>query len=115
MRIFSLFVVALIAVSCGQSNSSEAVALNTEPEPNTQYSMKIEGMTCQSGCKKLIEKKMAQHPGVTAFDIDFESETAIVKFDETMTDTTTLRLAVSDINEGAYAAKGIAESYEKTN
>ena len=94
-------------VACGQSETEKTA------EANTSYEMKIEGMTCKSGCKKLIEKKMAQHAGVVEFTIDFETATANVVFDEGLMDTTALRVGVSEINDGAYSAAGKPDSYRK--
>jgi copper chaperone CopZ len=103
LLILPLFILA----ACGQAGS-EKVA-----EANTTYEMKIEGMTCASGCKKLIEKKMALHNGVIDFKIDFESAMATVVFDDRLTDTTALRMGVSEINNGAYSASGQPDSYRK--
>ncbi len=108
MRFTALSFIALLFIGCNQSEPQI-----TEPEANTKYALKVRGMTCESGCKKLIETKMAKHPGVVAFSIDFEGSMAKVMFDDRITDTTAIREAIADINSGAYGAAGLAEFYEK--
>ncbi len=109
MRSLFLSICAILFVGC--NNQSETTA--KEPEANTKYALQVEGMTCQSGCKKLIETKMAKHPGVVSFSINFDEAIANVTFDDSMTDTTSLRMAIAEINNGAYSASGLAESFEK--
>jgi mercuric ion binding protein len=109
-RIFLLFAsfAALFIVSCNTSSAdaqAEQIAVASH-----EMEMKIEGMTCQSGCKKLIEKKMAQAPGVVEFSIDFEQAVATVVFDGSITDASSLEGAVADINNGAYSASAITET-----
>lgn len=108
MRLIPLLLSSILFVACSQS-APDAV----ETEANTKYALKVRGMTCESGCKKLIETKMAKHPGIVDFDIDFNGSMAVVKFDERLTDTTAIREAIGAINSGAYSAVGLPEYYEK--
>lgn len=99
---------ALLFASCNSSNAdakSESIAVASH-----EMDMKIEGMTCESGCKKLIEKKMAQAPGVVEFSIDFEHAIATVVFDGSIADAASLEGAVAEINNGAYSASAITET-----
>lgn len=110
MRVFLLFAsfAALFISACNTSGNdaqSEQIAIASH-----ELEMKIEGMTCESGCKKLIEKKMAKAPGVVDFSIDFEQAVATVVFDASITDATSLEAAVADINNGAYSASAITET-----
>jgi copper chaperone CopZ len=95
-----------------QSCQSQADNAEVIPVATHSFQMEINGMTCESGCKKLIEKKMIKHPGVLEFSIDFETAVAHVVFDGTISDTTDLVQAVSEINQGAYSAEGISSSYQ---
>ncbi|MCC5918254.1 MAG: heavy-metal-associated domain-containing protein [Cryomorphaceae bacterium] len=104
-KIFFLLPI-LMFWSCGEDTPKVAKA-------NTTYEMEISGMTCETGCKKLIEKKMSQKEGVVAFAIDFEKSLATVVFDENILDTTALRENVSEINNGAYSARGLPQTYRK--
>ena len=59
------------------TNSKEVVAA---VKPQTA-SFKIEGMSCEIGCAKTIEKELATMNGVQNAKVNFETKQAIVNFD----------------------------------
>ena len=44
----------------------------------------IDGMTCEIGCAKLIEKNINKMNGVKLAKVDFNNKLAMVEYDETM-------------------------------
>jgi copper chaperone CopZ len=85
----TLALVALTAITMF-SCKNEATNTETKAENNTTEiaaadltttTFKIEGMTCAMGCAKTIENKLAGLNGVGEAVVDFETETATVKFD----------------------------------
>ena len=53
-------------------------------DPNATYSkaeFSIKGMTCEIGCAKTIQKKLASMEGVKSATVDFKNEMAMVEYD----------------------------------
>ncbi len=59
-------------------NKVKEIAVATKPEIAT---FKIDGMTCEMGCAKTIEKKLTSLNGVQSAKVNFEAKTATVNFD----------------------------------
>lgn len=57
---------------------SNKIAVATKPET---ASIKIEGMTCASGCAKTIEENLSKINGVQKATVDFDSKIATINFD----------------------------------
>ena len=83
---------ALFACKNEDQNTKEDAPLETKTDSmSTTVSVEnlktesfgIEGMTCEMGCAKAIESKLAGLDGVTDAKVDFENKTATVSFDET--------------------------------
>ena len=56
-----------------------------EVDPNATYTkveFGIEGMTCEMGCAKTIEKKIAKIDGVKSAKVDFKNKIAMVEYNE---------------------------------
>jgi mercuric ion binding protein len=74
----------LFLLSCKQNQSEVATENNAETEQiaeNIQTaSFSIEGMHCEFGCAKSIEKKLAKFDGIKSATVDFESKTATVEY-----------------------------------
>jgi len=92
--VIALFVVALVVTSCKNETSPETKTVDLGEEttekvlnPDANYTaakFEIDGMMCAMGCAKVIEKNMAQMDGVKNVEVDFESKTAKVEYDEDM-------------------------------
>ncbi len=72
----------------------------------------IEGMTCEIGCAKLIEGKLAGLDGVKGAKVDFDSKTATVEFDDAKQNSESLTKTVEKIANGIYKVDNmqVAES-----
>ena len=69
-----------------------------ELDPNATYAkaeFTIDGMTCEIGCAKTIEKKIANMDGVKSATVDFNRRLAMVEYDEAMVNHTTLHETVT--------------------
>lgn len=92
--VFAFAVAALILAACKNEASPETktVDLGTEAtqktlNPDAEYiaaNFEIDGMKCAMGCAKVIEKNLAQMDGVRFVEVDFESKTAKIEYDEAM-------------------------------
>lgn len=104
-NILTLAVFALLIVACKNEKQPEVKTVDTEVtvkkselDPNATYAkaeFTIKGMTCEIGCAKTIEKKLAKMEGVKSAKVDFGKELAMVEYDESKVTTDNLAETVS--------------------
>ncbi len=93
--ILALFMISFVVISCKNESSPETKTVEVASEevkekvlnPEANYvaaKFEIDGMMCAMGCAKVIEKNIAQMDGVKTVEVDFESKTARVEYDEEM-------------------------------
>ncbi|RCX05083.1 heavy-metal-associated domain-containing protein [Schleiferia thermophila] len=100
-----LLLLALLLGSCTfNSSQKETSAADVTAVANTSAELEIRGMTCEVGCKKLIEKTVRKTAGITKFDIDFEHNSAHMEYDSTMVSADDVVKIINTINNGAYTA-----------
>ena len=111
-----LSALAVFSVSCKDNAQPEIKTVEMEqptttPEkqldPNATYAKAefgIEGMTCQMGCAKTIEKKIAKMEGVKSAVVDFDTRMAMVEYDDAKVTPTSLEEAVGAVG-GGYSVK----------
>lgn len=85
-------VLALAVVACKNEKQPEVKTVETETatkkaelDPNAHYAkaeFTVKGMTCEIGCAKTIEKKLAKMDGVKSAKVDFGKEIAMVEYDD---------------------------------
>lgn len=63
-------------------------------------SFTIKGMTCAYGCAKTIEEELSDLDGVQKASVDFDKKTALVIFDKTIQNPTTLTNLVQKSGDG---------------
>ncbi|MDC1266196.1 cation transporter [Flavobacteriaceae bacterium] len=77
-------------LACKNEPKTEIKTVETSVEttknldPNATYSkaeFSIKGMTCEIGCAKTIQKKLASMEGVKSATVDFKNEMAMVEYD----------------------------------
>jgi Cu+-exporting ATPase len=98
-------VITLFAVSCKKEASPETKEVATAKteiaaENLETASFTIEGMTCEVGCAKTIESKLAGTDGVSEATVDFETKIATVKFDKTKQSIESLTKIVEKVGGG---------------
>lgn len=101
----SILVLSLFMWACSQSGSkATADSVQATATANAYAEIEIRGMTCENGCKKVIEKNIRKMAGVTKFDVDFEQNSAYVEFNSEITDAEQIKEAINGINNGVYSA-----------
>ena len=108
-NILSVTFILIILSSCMNDKKAEIKTINLSSEkinqkldPNAVYSkaeFKIKGMTCEMGCAKTIEKKLAKMDGMKSANVDFKSELASVEFDVAKLNTSSITKAVSQVSD----------------
>lgn len=88
-----IVLVAFLATNCKENKTPEIVTVEVETsvdtektlDPNATYTkaeFTVNGMTCEIGCAKTIEKKLAKMDGVKFASVNFNEKLAKVEYDE---------------------------------
>ncbi len=106
-NILALTLLSLAIISCKNETQPEVKTIETDGavaktekvlNPDATFvksEFTIDGMTCEIGCAKTIEKKIAKMDGVKSAKVDFERKLAMVEYDQAMVNHTTLEATVS--------------------
>ena len=106
--ILSVTFILIILSSCKTDKKVEIKTIDVSSEkisqkldPNAVYSkaeFSIKGMTCEMGCAKTIEKKLAKMYGMKSATVDFKNELALVEFDVAKINPLSITKTVNDIS-----------------
>jgi len=106
-NILTIVLVVTIFTACKNETNPEvktvevetnAKTVKKELDPNATYAkaeFTIDGMTCEIGCARTIEKKIAKMDGVKSATVDFDRRLAMVEYDEAMVNHTSLEATVT--------------------
>ncbi len=107
-NILSVTFILIILSSCKTDKKVEIKTIDVSSEkisqkldPNAVYSkaeFSIKGMTCEMGCAKTIEKKLAKMYGMKSATVDFKNELALVEFDVAKINPLSITKTVNDIS-----------------
>ncbi|HET6244172.1 MAG: heavy-metal-associated domain-containing protein [Bacteroidetes bacterium] len=115
--ILTILAFAFFVVACGTESTSENTAIVTEQiiegELNSTIAyIEIEGMSCEVGCARYIQGKLAKMEGVILSEVLFEEKTAKISFDPDLISANQLIGKINELNEGQYKAGNV--NIEKT-
>ena len=125
-RISLVIAMGLLAVNCKNEQQPELKTVDVIYTDNTKEAVvdpkatyakvefSIEGMTCEMGCAKTIEKKMAKMDGVKSAKVDFHNQLAMVEYDEAKVTTQSLEATVKKAGE-VYEVKGMKQVEQFSN
>lgn len=78
-------------------------------------SFMVEGMHCEFGCAKSIEKKLAKLDGVKSATVNFETKEASVEYDATQQTPQALVRVVEEMADGeTYTVSGVKSSSDQS-
>ncbi|MGB1051692.1 MAG: heavy-metal-associated domain-containing protein [Chitinophagales bacterium] len=100
----SFFLLSCTSESGNTSDPNESETSNQEVTANDSALLSIEGMMCPTGCAKPIEAKLASCAGVSACVVDFENQTAFVRFDNSSITPDSMIQVIGALHDGAYTA-----------
>ncbi|TWO32115.1 heavy-metal-associated domain-containing protein [Seonamhaeicola sediminis] len=101
-----LVILVLFAFSCKNKVEAEVKTVEVSSEakktidPNATFAkaeFTIDGMTCEIGCAKTIEKKIANMEGVKSAKVDFDKKLAMVEYNEAKVTPTSLEETVTNV------------------
>ncbi len=94
----NIMVIAFMGVfvlSCGKATTEKDVAVNVK-----KIALDIDGMTCEIGCAKTIESKLAKTEGISVVSVSFEDKKGIIEYDANKTDEDKIVAVVQEIAGG---------------
>ncbi len=106
-NILALTIIIIAIVSCKNEGQPEVKTIETGAtiakaekvlNPDATFvksEFTIYGMTCEIGCAKTIEKKIANMDGVKSATVDFDRRLAMVEYDEALVNHTSLEATVT--------------------
>jgi len=106
-NILAITLITLVIVSCKNEVQPEVKTIETDVavvkakhqlNPDATFiksEFTIDGMTCEIGCARTIEKKIARMDGVKSATVDFERKLAMVEYDEATVNHSSLEATVS--------------------
>ena len=107
-NILSVTFILILLSSCKTDKKVEIKTIDISSEkisqkldPSAVYSkaeFSIKGMTCEMGCAKTIEKKLAKMYGMKSATVDFKNELALVEFDVAKINPLSITKTVNDIS-----------------
>lgn len=101
---FSLAILGLFLVSCINTNEDKTKEKQEEVKTLsaklTNVEVKIEGMTCEIGCARLIQSKLHKTEGVKFVNVNFEEEKGEITFDANQISDSELKKIIEDIAGG---------------
>ena len=104
-----------VLLACGPKEEGNA---GGEKEPaketamvavNETLNLGVEGMVCSVGCAKAIEETVGEMTGVASCVVSFKDGTAEIRFDNNMVTSNDIVSAISEMNDGQYKVKNLAE------
>ncbi|WP_235831840.1 heavy-metal-associated domain-containing protein [Paenimyroides viscosum] len=125
-----LFLAATLLVSCKQNSNKQDETTTTNTVTDTtnvvednvasdgisgvmqKATFQVEGMACAVGCAKVIEGKLAKMDGIKSAEVDFDTKTATVEFDDAKQNTDAIKKMVEEIANGAYKVENVNVSKE---
>ena len=105
-NIIALIIITIFAFGCKNETKAEIKTVEVASEtsitldPNASYAkaeFTIDGMTCEIGCAKTIEKKISKMEGVKSAKVDFDRKLAMVEYNEAKVTTTSLEETVTKV------------------
>ncbi len=100
--VFALFLLSFVTIAC----STEAKKDKTKEVPTTQIAhaetlaLNVSGMSCEIGCAKTIESKLAKKEGVLDAKVVFNDSIATIKYDGDKLQKADLISFVESIGDG---------------
>ena len=107
-NIMMIALVAVFAMNCKNDVKPEVKTIEVETasediqklDPNASYTkaeFTIDGMTCEIGCARTIQKNLTKMEGVKSATVDFDRKLAMVEYNEAKVSPTSLEETVTKV------------------
>ncbi len=119
ISILALAIAGITFVGC-KKETAAAEGVKTETKATKEIakaettSFNVEGMTCEMGCAKTIETKLASLDGVQKATVDFDKKTATIEYDAAVQTPEKLVETVEAVADGkTYKVSNVKSSADK--
>ena len=99
-RIILFLTVIALLLSCGTSEVETIKA-------NAITSFAVEGMTCETGCAKRIEQKIAKMEGVKSCEVNFDKKITTVIYNDGVVKTEEFVALVEKLSDSQYKVSNL--------
>jgi len=120
-KFLMLAVTGLFLVACKNQNNPETEENQSTDQTKEisavnlqEASFLIDGMQCEYGCAKGIEKKLAKLEGIKSAKVDFDSKEATVEYDATLQTPQTITQTVEAMSD-SYKVSKIKSSSDQSS
>ena len=105
-NIISFLFLSMFLMHCKNEAKPEVKTVDIETaavkeiDPNATYAkaeFTVDGMTCEIGCAKTIEKKISQMEGVKSAKVDFQRKLAMVEYNDAKVTPILLEKTVTNV------------------
>jgi cation transport ATPase len=100
IRLLPFFAFIFLIFSCSDTEKNKNFSGKSE-----EITLAIEGMVCEFGCAKTIEKELKKSEGIIDCKVNFQQNQATCKFDPEQTSAEEIVNIINNINNGTYKAK----------
>lgn len=109
LNILTFALASILMIACSDSSTSEnSISNNTS-------TLSIEGMTCEVGCAKGIEKMLNSTDGVVDASVNFEGKLATIHFDSTKISGNDIENLIEKMNQGQYDVENQSNKKSSSN
>ncbi|MDY0780361.1 cation transporter [Tenacibaculum sp. IB213877] len=98
--LFALALIVFIAVGCKNDAKKDETKQEVAEAKAETVSLNISGMTCEIGCAKTIQSKLAKKEGVLDAKVVFADSIATIKYDANKTNKADLIAFVEGVGSG---------------
>ena len=94
-----LFIVTFAFTACNTATKKKPEIQEVTIENSQKIAFQITGMTCEIGCAKTIQKKLANMEGVKSAKVDFKNEMAMVEYDVAKANPMSISKTVTSVSD----------------
>lgn len=109
---FFLIGLVSIALSCGDTHQPEENSVQQDFTGMASLDLKVDGMKCEFGCAKTIEKKVSEMAGVGGCFVKFEEGVAKVYYDNETIKGQDIIAFIGNLNDGSYEVSEVGNNEE---
>lgn len=102
LRLFTLiFITFLFVFSCSEkTKTSKQVTSNSSNIALKKSELTIKGMTCEIGCAKLIQSKLAKTDGIKFVEVSFKDSIAMIEYNTNKLNISKIKNVITNIAGG---------------
>ena len=102
-----IILLVFVIFGCAQPKTSDTQTDDAIEVADAKANFVIEGMSCQSGCASAINKALREMSGIVSSEVDFESKTAVVSYDNSLVSEYAMMDIINTLKDSAYEVSSV--------